>query len=253
MSTSSLTGLQEHALADQRHAGGLQPQHCGAGLPGQFARVFGVDGDIDGLACPSVSARVSAGVTRSRAATGRLKCRRSVYMPHGSQRGRRLGDAARRKRERIAAGQHDLPDLGCAQVVESGGEGGLVEPRFAGMDRFAAKNKTGNRPRRPRRAEQNPIGIAMHQSAQGTPGVIAMGSSFGRIANRFARVRQELPRDRVRGIAGSSAPPAPAAPPSIDGARPPPIPRRPAARGRPRSGPWHWSGCVRVGRTWEIL
>ncbi len=120
------------------------------------------------------------------------------------QRLGRLGDAAGRKRQRVAAGQDDLPDRRARpHIVERRGEVGRAQQARARTDTFAAKAEPAIDRANRDQFDQYPVGIAMHQSVDRAHCIVADWIvALGGMALKLPPVGNELARDRVVGVAG---------------------------------------------------
>ena len=194
--------FQEHGLADEQNPLVGEAPAGGARLGRQLARVVGVDGDDDGLLPDGERAR-----HRRRHPLGRGDRQAGVpakgpdVVDRGDRR-RRLGDAARRQGQGIAAGQDRLPDRGPrANVVERGGERLRAEPPRARPDALAAEAEAAIDGADRNELDQHAVGIAMDEPLDRTLGVVAdRVVDLGRVAPKLADVGDELARDRVPGV-----------------------------------------------------
>ena len=169
----------------------------------QLAGMIGVQRDVDGL----FMALGQRPRERRADALGRGDGQPRMPAQHFDVRDRRerpgdYREPARRKRQRIAAGEHDLPDFRTGgDIIERAGEPGLVEPGRSRTDRFAPKAETAIDRADRDELQQHAIAIAVHQAGQGGLRRVADGIvEFGRPAIEFAGIGEELPRDRVRRI-----------------------------------------------------
>ncbi len=146
------------------------------------------------------SARTSAAETRSGAATGmRVWTRSTLTWPIGGKRIDHGVEPARRKHERIAAGQNDLPDLrGGADVIERGGERARRQRSPARPDHLAAEAEAAIDRAGVDELEQHPVGIAVHDAFDRAERIVADRiAAFPRLRLQLARIGYELPRDRI--------------------------------------------------------
>ena len=105
--------------------------------------MVGVDGDHRGHAFRHEGARHGLRHLLRRGDRQARMPTQHFDMGDGSQRLGGLGDPARRKGERIAAGQDDLPDFRMpAQIVERGGKFGRAQRSRPGPDPLAAEAET---------------------------------------------------------------------------------------------------------------
>ena len=113
-----------------------------------------------------------------------------------------IRDPSRRERQRIAAGQHDLPNLGMrGDVVERGAEGRFVEPRLAGPDRLAAEAEAAIDRADRNKLQQHAVAVAMHDAADGALQVVADGIvEFALAPVELPQIGKELARDGIGGI-----------------------------------------------------
>ena len=117
VSTSSFTPAQQHALADHEMPGVDQPRAGGARRRRQFARMVGVQRDIDRLAVAAQS-RDQSPVTRSGVERRDAGVQAQDFdMIELAQPRVDLGEPARREHQRIAAGEDHLPDLLDARAI----------------------------------------------------------------------------------------------------------------------------------------
>ena len=114
----------------------------------------------------------------------------------------KVGEAARRNRERIAAGDDQFPNLLMRRQIGEGSiERGIVEhagrsradPRTAEAETAIDRADTGQ-------FEQSAVGIAMDQALARLMDVVAdRVDAFLRQKPQFGNLRQELPTDRIVG------------------------------------------------------
>ena len=190
---------EQHRLAQHRDAGVDQPRAGLARGLGQFARMVGVQHHIGRLALgferPHELRRDAGGIGGRHAA---------VHADHLDVRDRReprhhLLEAPRGEHQRIAAGQHDLPDLRMRRDVAERAVELLRRQRCGGgSDHLAAEAEAAIHRADVRELEQHAVGIAVHDAFDRAVRIVAdRVGAFLRPSFKLGRIGHELPRDRI--------------------------------------------------------